>query len=380
MKYFLESKKNKQKKKAQSYATKKAQADAQARTKRGGTTNSLLNQTDAELKSQGYTHLDVIDNLEHRRTAEDTRSAYQKESGCVGHMCRAVIRAHATDSEKDLSQSDANRRSAQLHRGIEQTRGATIQYLRQKKPDQPRGMNEFRKPPEGPDKNKPVFKLPQYKKQAENVGKGKCATCGGEAGEFTDALSEKEYKISGMCQNCQDKTFGEAVEKEEMFPKLSDIPNLTRGLSPAQIIIWKKAMNKRSSATGRWRSPKTAKRLALRLADSVIYERASRRRTDSSSQAANLIKQPRFAERNPRTITPIVRQGGLTGSNTYRPASTHATLVKNQPWRMAEKLRGLLSMWRKKSGGIRQVVKNIPITPNFGTERIKKIRAYRNKK
>jgi hypothetical protein len=26
--------------------------------------------------------------------------------------------------------------------------------------------------------------------------------------QFTDALSRKEYQISGLCQNCQDKMFG----------------------------------------------------------------------------------------------------------------------------------------------------------------------------
>jgi len=36
---------------------------------------------------------------------------------------------------------------------------------------------------------------------------GKCVTCGGDASAFTDALSRKEYGISGMCQTCQDKTF-----------------------------------------------------------------------------------------------------------------------------------------------------------------------------
>jgi hypothetical protein len=37
---------------------------------------------------------------------------------------------------------------------------------------------------------------------------GACVTCGGKALEFKDKLSEKEYGISGMCQVCQDKTFG----------------------------------------------------------------------------------------------------------------------------------------------------------------------------
>ena len=35
-----------------------------------------------------------------------------------------------------------------------------------------------------------------------------CVTCGSEAKDFRDATSEKEYTISGMCQNCQDKIWG----------------------------------------------------------------------------------------------------------------------------------------------------------------------------
>lgn len=36
---------------------------------------------------------------------------------------------------------------------------------------------------------------------------GKCATCGGEVGEFRDEVSRKEFTISGMCQTCQDDVF-----------------------------------------------------------------------------------------------------------------------------------------------------------------------------
>lgn len=32
--------------------------------------------------------------------------------------------------------------------------------------------------------------------------------CGGEAIEFRDEISRKEYSISGLCQNCQDSIFG----------------------------------------------------------------------------------------------------------------------------------------------------------------------------
>ena len=42
------------------------------------------------------------------------------------------------------------------------------------------------------------------------VAEASCATCKGEATSFRDSLSKKEYTISGMCQSCQDKAYGEA--------------------------------------------------------------------------------------------------------------------------------------------------------------------------
>ena len=36
-----------------------------------------------------------------------------------------------------------------------------------------------------------------------------CVTCGGDAKEFKDELSKREYTISGLCQECQDNVFGE---------------------------------------------------------------------------------------------------------------------------------------------------------------------------
>lgn len=32
--------------------------------------------------------------------------------------------------------------------------------------------------------------------------------CGGPAADFRDELSAREYRISGLCQNCQDEIFG----------------------------------------------------------------------------------------------------------------------------------------------------------------------------
>jgi hypothetical protein len=40
------------------------------------------------------------------------------------------------------------------------------------------------------------------------AGKG-CVKCGESAVDFRDELSRKEYGISGFCQCCQDKIFGE---------------------------------------------------------------------------------------------------------------------------------------------------------------------------
>jgi hypothetical protein len=40
------------------------------------------------------------------------------------------------------------------------------------------------------------------------VAEASCVTCKGEANTFRDALSQKEYTISGMCQPCQDSVFG----------------------------------------------------------------------------------------------------------------------------------------------------------------------------
>ena len=41
----------------------------------------------------------------------------------------------------------------------------------------------------------------------ESIAAGVCMFCRGKATEFRDALSRKEYEISGVCQKCQDKVF-----------------------------------------------------------------------------------------------------------------------------------------------------------------------------
>ena len=62
---------------------------------------------------------------------------------------------------------------------------------------------------EKPDLNKPAFKM--MPKAADFIKRDKCPLCGKDIKEkdFKDALSRKEYGISGMCQRCQNKTFKE---------------------------------------------------------------------------------------------------------------------------------------------------------------------------
>ena len=45
--------------------------------------------------------------------------------------------------------------------------------------------------------------------RTESIRNNICLDCGGLALEFKDSLSKKEYAISGFCQVCQDKVFGD---------------------------------------------------------------------------------------------------------------------------------------------------------------------------
>ena len=50
--------------------------------------------------------------------------------------------------------------------------------------------------------------LPQGRDRVKLIHNDQCVTCLGDAKEFTNELSKREYAISGMCQTCQDKVFG----------------------------------------------------------------------------------------------------------------------------------------------------------------------------
>jgi len=49
---------------------------------------------------------------------------------------------------------------------------------------------------------------PSGRGRVDSIEQNICSWCGKSATEFKDALSRKEYAISGFCQECQDKTFG----------------------------------------------------------------------------------------------------------------------------------------------------------------------------
>ena len=72
-----------------------------------------------------------------------------------------------------------------------------------------------------PDLSKPIFALMPH--LADRIINGCCTFCDEfiESDEFDNELSAKEYSISGMCQSCQDETFGvseEELEAEEGSP------------------------------------------------------------------------------------------------------------------------------------------------------------------
>lgn len=48
----------------------------------------------------------------------------------------------------------------------------------------------------------------------ESIREGKCPTCGRKITGFRNELSEQEYRLRGMCQDCQDAVFGRSNSTE----------------------------------------------------------------------------------------------------------------------------------------------------------------------
>ena len=57
--------------------------------------------------------------------------------------------------------------------------------------------------------NKEMMETLRLGKFVEAVEQNKCPICGNEIviSEFKDPVSLREYEISGICQECQDKIF-----------------------------------------------------------------------------------------------------------------------------------------------------------------------------
>ena len=58
--------------------------------------------------------------------------------------------------------------------------------------------------------NPVIMRAAGFGQHVDAVQAGNCPFCGKhiDPNEFRDALSKKEYGISGLCQNCQDEMFG----------------------------------------------------------------------------------------------------------------------------------------------------------------------------
>ena len=46
-----------------------------------------------------------------------------------------------------------------------------------------------------------------FETKVKRVEQGLCPLCNKKPGEFRDAVSKREFTISGMCQKCQDEVF-----------------------------------------------------------------------------------------------------------------------------------------------------------------------------
>lgn len=58
--------------------------------------------------------------------------------------------------------------------------------------------------------NVEIMKALGFRKQIKAIAQTKCPFCGKKIDiktEFCDEISRREYKISGLCQHCQDETF-----------------------------------------------------------------------------------------------------------------------------------------------------------------------------
>jgi hypothetical protein len=56
--------------------------------------------------------------------------------------------------------------------------------------------------------NKDIMEKMGFGKEVARAEQGNCAACGKPVKGFRDQASRLEHRISGLCQKCQDDTFG----------------------------------------------------------------------------------------------------------------------------------------------------------------------------
>ena len=69
-----------------------------------------------------------------------------------------------------------------------------------------------------------MSKMEQYKEEISMMFFGRsvslakagnqCVCCGKAATEFRDEISKREYRISSLCQHCQDEVFAQLPEED----------------------------------------------------------------------------------------------------------------------------------------------------------------------
>lgn len=70
--------------------------------------------------------------------------------------------------------------------------------------------------------NKDLMKSIGFGKQVDDIERGICPFCGKKINpdtEFRDKGSKYEYTLSGLCQKCQDETFGKTRTHKIYKPK-----------------------------------------------------------------------------------------------------------------------------------------------------------------
>ena len=60
--------------------------------------------------------------------------------------------------------------------------------------------------------NKDLLRKVGFNQAVDKIEQGKCPFCNEPIGKqfFRDKLSRREFRISGLCQACQDSVFGKA--------------------------------------------------------------------------------------------------------------------------------------------------------------------------